>query len=97
MQKDWQKTKLFLETYEYPIIIDEVQKVPELLEEIKIIIDNKKYERMNNNQKAELLYILTGSNQFGLQDKIVESLAGRTAVYNMAALSLNEQNVKKTK
>lgn len=88
--------KLFLETYEYPIIIDEIQKVPELLSEIKIIIDNKKYEWLEKNQKSELLYILTGSNQFELQDKITESLAGRTAIFNMASFSFNELNFKKT-
>ncbi|MCR4662193.1 MAG: DUF4143 domain-containing protein [Clostridia bacterium] len=89
--------KMFLETYEYPIIIDEVQKVPEILDEIKIIIDNKKYEWLNSGKASELLFILTGSNQFELQDKIVESLAGRTAIFNLSSLSLIEQNPKVTK
>ena len=31
--------KLFLETYGWPLIIDEIQKAPELLSEFKILID----------------------------------------------------------
>ena len=43
-----------------------------------------------NNEKIKLLYILSGSNQFELQEAITESLAGRTCVFNLASLSYNE-------
>ena len=82
--------KLFLESYEWPLIIDEIQKAPELLPEIKILIDKQKLFWNKNNLPYELMYILTGSNQFELQEAVSESLAGRTAVINMSSLSLNE-------
>ncbi len=86
--------KLFLETFSWPIIIDEIQKVPELLSEIKIIIDKQKFYWNKNNLPYELMYILTGSNQFELQETVSESLAGRTVILNMASLSYNEINGK---
>ncbi len=82
--------KLFLETYGWPLIIDEIQKAPELLSEIKIIIDKQKLYWNKNDLPYELMYILTGSNQFELQEVVSESLAGRTAILNMASLSYNE-------
>jgi uncharacterized protein len=82
--------KGFIKYYSYPLIIDEIQKAPKLLEYIKIEIDKKKLEWMNNKQKPELLYILSGSNQYELQQAVTESLAGRTCVFNLASLSYNE-------
>lgn len=79
--------KLFLETYSWPLIIDEIQKVPELLSEIKIIIDKQKLIWMKENKEYEPMYILTGSNQYELQNAVSESLAGRTAVITMASFS----------
>ena len=82
--------KLFLENYGWPLVIDEIQKAPGLISEIKIIIDNQKKYWNKNDLPYELMYILTGSNQFELQEAVSESLAGRTAVLNMASLSFNE-------
>ena len=82
--------KLFLQTYKYPLIIDEIQKAPQLLDEIKIVIDNKKFEWLNNGESSKLLYVLSGSNQFELQEAVADSLAGRTYVFNLASLSYNE-------
>lgn len=82
--------KLFLETYEWPVIIDEIQKAPELLSEIKINIDKQKLYWNKNDLPYELMYILTGSNQFELQEAVSESLAGRTAILNMSSFSYNE-------
>ena len=45
--------KVFLENYELPII-DEIQKAPELLDEIKIIIDRNKIEWMNKNKNQPM-------------------------------------------
>ncbi len=87
--------KLFLQTFKYPIIIDEIQKAPQLLNEIKIIIDNKKLEWLNNGEESHLLYVLSGSNQFELQSAVSESLAGRTFVLNLASLSYNEIEQRK--
>ena len=84
--------KLFLETHTWPVIIDEIQKAPELLPYIKDIIDDHKYRWLMNNEPNQLMYVLTGSNQFELQKATVESLAGRTAIINMASLSLDEKD-----
>ncbi|MBR0418217.1 MAG: ATP-binding protein [Erysipelotrichaceae bacterium] len=85
----------FLEAYSWPLIIDEVQKAPKLLNEIKRIVDEQRRIWMRNNQKRELMYILTGSNQFDLQTQVSESLAGRTAVLEMAGLTqLEKKNVR---
>lgn len=50
-------SELFLETYRFPILIDEVQYAPELFPYIKIIVDR---EQQNG------LFWLTGSQQFSL-------------------------------
>ena len=61
-----QNPKLFLETYGWPLIIDEIQKAPGLLDEIKQIIDAQKLLWLKNGGERELMYILTGSNRFEL-------------------------------
>ena len=83
--------KGFLDFYKFPLVIDEIQKAPSILSYLKIIIDNYKEECLKENKSIKLLYILTGSNQFELQETISESLAGRTAVFNMTSLSFAEK------
>lgn len=73
----------FFSTVKTPVIIDEVQRVPELLSKIQVIVDNKK----SNGQ-----FILTGSFQQGLKSAISQSLAGRTAVLNLLPFSIKELN-----
>lgn len=82
--------KGFIKYYSYPLIIDEIQKAPKLLEYIKIEIDKMKKKWLDNNGHIELLYIISGSNKFELQDAVTESLAGRTCVFNLSSLSYNE-------
>ncbi|MCI6649151.1 MAG: AAA family ATPase, partial [Lachnospiraceae bacterium] len=79
--------RLFLENYGWPLIIDEIQKVPTLLDEIKKIIDDEKLKWLKNDEPHQLMYILTGSNRFELQQGISDSLAGRCAVVDMASFS----------
>ena len=79
--------KLFLETYGWPLIIDEIQKAPKLLDEIKIKIDEMRLRWTENNEDQQLMYILTGSNKFELQQGISDSLAGRCGVIEMASFS----------
>ena len=83
--------KGFLDFYKFPLVIDEIQKAPSILSYIKIIIDNYKEECLKENKPVKLLYILTGSNQFELQEAIAESLAGRTAVFHMTSFSFSEK------
>jgi uncharacterized protein len=73
--------KTFFHIHKTPMIIDEVQRVPELLSWIQVLSD----ENPIHGQ-----YILTGSNQFQLNEAISQSLAGRTALFNLLPLSLPE-------
>ena len=82
--------KLFLETYGWPLIIDEIQKAPALLDEIKKVIDAQRLVWVKNNEERQLMYILTGSNRFELQQGISDSLAGRCGVIDMASFSQSE-------
>ncbi len=83
--------RLFLEAHSCPLIIDEIQKAPGLLDEIKIRIDSERTDWLNNNGQPQLMYILTGSNRFELQEGISESLAGRCGIIEMDSLSQNEK------
>lgn len=83
--------KAFFESHPWPLIIDEIQKAVGLLSEIKRIVDKQRRIWMRNGEKRRLMYVLTGSNQFELQEGISESLAGRTAVINMAGLTQMEK------
>lgn len=84
--------KLFLETYGWPLIIDEIQKAPGLLDAIKISIDNQRLLWMKNGEPRQLMYILTASNRFELQEGIADSLAGRCGVIEMDSFAEAEKN-----
>ncbi len=73
--------KLFLQTYRPPVLIDEVQKAPELFEQIKILCDE-------SEEKG--LFWLTGSQSKKLMKKAGDSLAGRLCVLKMYSLSQRE-------
>ncbi len=75
--------ELFLQRYKPPVIIDEVQKAPELFPYIKIACDN-------TDERG--LFWLTGSEQFSLMSNIRESLAGRIGIMTLYPLSFNEIN-----
>lgn len=83
--------KLFLDTYSWPLIIDEIQKAPLLLDEIKKRIDAQRLVWLNDGEERQLMYILTGSNQFELQQGISDSLAGRCAIIDMSSFSQSEK------
>ena len=83
--------RAFFESHPWPLIIDEVQKAVGLLSEIKKIVDKQRRIWLKNNEPRRLMFVLTGSNQFKLQEGISESLAGRTAVINMSGFSQTEK------
>ena len=87
--------RTFFESHPWPLIIDEVQKAVGLLSEIKKIVDAQRLVWMKNNEPRRLMFILTGSNQFELQEGISESLAGRTAVINMSGFTQIEKRSEK--
>lgn len=73
--------KMFLQLYQPPVLIDEIQYAPELFTYIKIHID----EHHNPGD-----FWLTGSQIFRLMRGVQESLAGRVALLHMSPLSQRE-------
>jgi uncharacterized protein len=71
----------FLDGLPEGAIIDEIQRVPELLSWIQVAVDA---------QPDPGRFILTGSHQFELSRQIAQSLAGRTALLRLLPLSLAE-------
>ena len=71
----------FFSQFPPPVIIDEIQRVPELLSTIQVLADS-------NPQRGQ--YILTGSHQLRLQEAVAQSLAGRTALLRLLPLSISE-------
>ena len=72
----------FLEQFGPPIIIDEIQYVPELLSYIKTKIDQKRRPGQ---------WLFTGSQNFVLMHGISQSLAGRAAVLSLLPFSFSER------
>ncbi len=77
---------LFFETYGYPLLIDEFQRVPSILLEMKKIVDKKALDGEDNSG----MFWLTGSQKFKMMQDVSESLAGRVAVLDMSGLSAAE-------
>lgn len=71
----------FLAHYRKGAILDEVQRAPELFSYLQQVLD----ESVKNG-----LYILTGSNNFLIQENISQSLAGRVGYLFLLPLSLRE-------
>ena len=71
----------FFTRFPEPVIIDEIQRVPELLSTVQVRIDK-------NQKKGQ--YLITGSQQISLKSSITQSLAGRTAIAQMLPLSISE-------
>ncbi len=72
----------FLDSLGKAAIIDEVQKLPEILSSIQARVD----------QDKSLRYILTGSNNFSLLHNSMQSLAGRAALFTILPFSFKELN-----
>lgn len=73
--------EMFLQRYQPPVLIDEVQYAPELFDYIKVYVDQK-------NQPGD--FWLTGSQTFHMMKRVTESLAGRAGVVRMLGLSNSE-------
>ena len=71
----------FLENNRWPAIIDEAQYAPGLFSYIQGIIDEHQQTGM---------YLLSGSQNFLIMEKITQSLAGRSAVLSLLPLSFPE-------
>ncbi|MGK5088135.1 AAA family ATPase [Bdellovibrionota bacterium FG-2] len=72
---------LFLKKLSPPILIDEVQKAPELFDAIKLRVDKKKIPGS---------FFLTGSSGFSSKLGIRESLTGRIGISELLPLTVSE-------
>lgn len=71
----------FFAMYPDGAVIDEVQRVPDLLSYIQGIVDE---------QQRPGQFILTGSSQFEMMESVTQSLAGRTALLKLLPFSYDE-------
>ena len=70
----------FLSNYPAGAILDEIQHTPELFSYIQSLVD----------ENRRIHFILTGSSNFLLMEKISQTLAGRTAILHLLPFSLKE-------
>ena len=77
--------KGFLDKYPNGLIIDEAQNYPEILSYLQVAVDDALFKGRN-----DFHYIVTGSNNFALLEKVAQSMAGRTAVIVLLPLSTKE-------
>ncbi len=72
---------VFLNQYKNGAILDEVQKAPDLFSYLQQVLDET---------KKTGLFILTGSNNFLMQENISQTLAGRVGYLQLLPLSIDE-------
>lgn len=73
--------KGFLARFKDGLILDEVQRAPELFSWLQGVVDG---------ERSMGRFVLTGSQEFGLRAGITQSLAGRVGLVHLLPLSLNE-------
>jgi predicted AAA+ superfamily ATPase len=71
----------FLNEIKMGAVLDEIQRAPDFLSYLQTFVDG---------QKSNGLFILTGSNQLQLNEKITQSLAGRTSLATLLPFSISE-------
>ncbi len=71
----------FLAQFKGPVVLDEVQRAPELFSYIQVVVDE---------ERRAGRFVLSGSQNFLLLRSISQSLAGRSAVFHLLPFSLSE-------
>lgn len=72
----------FLEEIRPPVILDEIQNTPEILNYVRVAIDRRPARKGQ--------WLLTGSQEAPLMRGVTESMAGRAAVFQLLPLSVAE-------
>lgn len=67
--------KAFFSHHPPPVILDEIQHVPELASSVQVLVDDRRHDMGR--------FILTGSHQPLLAETVSQSLAGRTAILDL--------------
>lgn len=71
----------FLDRHKGKLILDEIQRVPELMSYIQTLVDEP---------KSRYHFVLTGSHNILLMEKVTQSLAGRTVIAKLLPFSRTE-------
>ncbi len=71
----------FLEQYGHHVILDEIQRTPEILSYIQVVVDER-------NEPGQ--FVITGSQQFEVISNLTQTLAGRTALLKLLPFSISE-------
>lgn len=77
----------FIKKFPDGAVFDEIQEVPDLLSYLMVFVDEI---------KRNDLFVLTGSHQKKLKEGAGQSLAGRTAIFRLLPLSLQEMGGKQS-
>lgn len=80
-QQAEQNPEIFLQQYSKGAVFDEVQRVPVIFRYLQEVLDN-------NRKRGQ--FILTGSNNFLLQEQVSQSLAGRAGYLSLLPFSYAE-------
>lgn len=75
----------YLDSLPKPVVIDEIQYMPELAQIIKILIDR---------DRTPGRWYITGSQQFSVMKNISESLAGRAAILSLLTFAYSERKTQ---
>lgn len=70
--------------YGHRMVLDEVQRLPELLSYLQGIVDNDR----------DALFILSGSHNMLMMENVTQTLAGRTTIFYLLPLSYEELQVE---
>jgi len=76
--------KGFLSEIKTPVILDEIQNIPELFNYIRSLIDRRPHHYAQ--------WLLTGSQEAPLMRGVSESMAGRAAIFQMMPFSISESS-----
>lgn len=74
--------RAFMEELRPPVILDEIQNAPELLNYVRTAIDRSRTRKVR--------WLITGSQEAPLMMGVTESMAGRAAVFQLLPLSVAE-------
>lgn len=77
--------KSFLCKYPQGMIIDEAQRYENIFSYLQVAVDE---DRMSDRPHRQ--FVVTGSSNFALMQKVTQSMAGRTAVLTLLPLSIKE-------
>ena len=77
----------FLEKQPKPVVLDEIQELPEIASYVKILVDR---------ERKPGRWFITGSQQFSVMKIVSESMAGRAAILALPPFQLKERRDVRT-